>query len=419
MDKEIILLLDAEHKKDELDYMQNTAKEQTQAIISRIPVYAFIGVVLTTLGLMFFSYASLHWISPFFLMTSTVGLLISLLLVWHEVDAHNPFIKEVCGGQGRKMNCDAVLSSAGAAFLGISWAVWGFAYFASFLLSILLFSEQIAYAYLWSIVSIGALIYLSFSIYYQSKVIKQWCPLCLSVLAVILINSIASTYFLNKSNIVLFDWKSVLHVVEIGLLFLFVTYYAIPMLKQARESKSYSKRWKKLRYNPNIFEALLSKTNVVSVSADGLGVIVGNPDAKNEIIKVCNPYCGPCAKAHPELEHIVKNNKDVKVRVIFTASGEEEDIKTAPVTHLLAIQSKGDLKMTTKALDDWYLADKKDYQVFSEKYPMNGELKEQKDKIIAMRNWCDVMKIRVTPTIYVNGQELPDSYRISELKNFF
>ena len=29
------------------------------------------------------------------------------------------------------------------------------------------------------------------------------------------------------------------------------------------------------------------------------------------------------------------------------------------------------------ALDDWYLAPKKDYEVFAEKYPMNGELKMQ------------------------------------------
>lgn len=368
---------------------------------------------------MFFLSVSFYWLSPFFLITSTIGLLISLLLVWYEVDAHSPFIKEVCGGQGRKMNCDAVLSSAGSAFLGINWAVWGFAYFATFFLSMLLFFERTSHAHLWSLFSIGALIYLPFSIYYQSKVVKQWCPLCLSVLAVIVVNSIASIYFVSISSTVLFDWKAVLDVASIGLLFLLATYYAIPMLKEAKESKSYAKRLKKLRYNPDIFKTLLAKSDTVTVSAEGLGVVVGNPEAKNEIIKVCNPYCKPCAKAHPELEHIIKNNQDVKIRVIFTASGEENDKKTAPVLHLLAIQSKGDMKMTTKALDDWYLPDKKDYETFAQKYPLNGELKGQLDKIIAMRDWCDVMKIRATPTIYVNGSELPDSYRISELKNFF
>lgn len=150
-----------------------------------------------------------------------------------------------------------------------------------------------------------------------------------------------------------------------------------------------------------------------------MGIVVGNPNAQNEIIKVCNPYCGPCAKAHPELEQILKQNADVKVRIIFTASGEEDDLKTAPVQHLLAIQEKYGMDVVNQALDDWYLADKKDYETFAQKYPMNGELIQQKEKIYAMRDWCDAMKIRATPTIFINGAELPDIYRISELKNFY
>lgn len=418
MDKEIVLLLDVDHKKDEINYAENIAKERSENIISKIPLIAFNSVLLLTFGVIFLSSNPFIWISPFFLLTSTFGILISLLLAWHEVDAHNPFIKEVCGGQGRKLNCDAVLSSSGAIFLGISWAVWGFAYFATFFLSTLLFSGQVSYQYLWSILSILVLIYLPFSIYYQSKVVKQWCLLCLSVLAVLFANSIASLYFLIINNN-LFDWKTVLHTIAIGLFFLLATYYAVPILKQARESKSYAKRWKKLRYNADVFEVLLSKSSKISVSTEGLGIVVGNPEASKEIIKVCNPYCGPCAKAHLELEQILKQNPDVKVRIVFTASGNDDDIRTAPVAHLLAIQEKLGNDKAHQALDDWYLADNKDYEVFAQKYPMNGELKKQKDKIIAMRDWCNEMKIRATPTIFVNGQELPDSYRIAELKNFF
>lgn len=111
--------------------------------------------------------------------------------------------------------------------------------------------------------------------------------------------------------------------------------------------------------------------------------------------------------------------RKVKIRIIFTASGEESDKKTAPVQHLLAIQEKYGLHQVQQALDDWYLADEKNYEKFAKKYPMNGELKNQKDKIIAMRDWCDNMKIRATPTIFINGSELPDTYLISELKNLF
>lgn len=419
IDKEIVLLLDFENKKDEANYNQNKNIERSQNVIANIPMYALTVVLLASFGLMILGPNVFNWFSLFFLITSTLGLFISLLLVWHEVDAHNPFIKEVCGRQRRKVNCDAVLSSTGATFLGISWVIWGFAYFSTFFFTMILYSQQMSYICLLSILSMTALIYIPFSLYYQYRVIKHWCPLCISVLVLLFVNGIGAAYVLSAKYLIFFSWHTILHFGTIGILFLLLTYYAIPLIKQARESKLYKKKWKRLRYNREIFEILLSKSNKIQVSTEGLGIVIGNPNAHNEIIKVCNPYCGPCSKAHPELEEILKVNHDVKVRVIFTASGNEDDLKTAPVAHLLAVQQKLGERLVHQALDDWYLSEQKDYKIFAEKYPMNDELKEQNEKIYAMRDWCNKMKIRVTPTIYINGHELPDSYQISELKNFF
>lgn len=416
IDKEVILLLDSDGKMDEPNYLKNKSKESSQNIMKQIPIYAFIFVWLFIFGSMLLSPKDIHLISPFFLITSTIGLLISLLLMWNEIDAHNPFIKEVCGGQGQKINCDAVLSSFGSVFLGISWTVWGFAYFATFLFSLVLFPSS-SFVYVWSLLSIIALIYIPYSVYYQAKIVKHWCPLCLSILGVILINGISAFLMLDEFNGLVFNWGALFNIVFLGIVFLLLTYYAIPVIKQSRDSKNYAKQWKKLRYNPDIFSSLLDKSNKVHISAENLGIVVGNPEAKHEIIKVCNPYCGPCAKAHPELEDIINSNKDVKIRIIFTASGEDGDIKTAPVAHLMAIQQERDSNILREAVNDWYLS--KDYELFCEKYPENGELKQQKDKIYAMRDWCNAMKIRVTPTIYIDGRELPDSYSVSELKNFF
>lgn len=420
-DKEIVLLLDGGQKKDEDGYLKNLQIERTENFIDYIPVYAFTSVVLLSILTQLDLLTTAYWISLPFLMTSTIGLLVSLLLVWHEIDAHNPFIKEVCGGGKRgKFHCGAVLSSSGSQFLGISWSVWGFAYFATFFISMIFFPGQSGYLVLWSLLSVVALLYVPYSLYYQAKVVKQWCPLCLAVQAVLLVNSLLSGWFLYQ-QVPPFPpvAQPVLHIVSLGIAVLLLTYYAVPVLKRAKESRSYEKRWKKLRFHPDIFQSLLQKNTPVTVSPEGLGIVVGNPDAAHEIIKVCNPYCGPCSKAHPELEQIVHRNPDVKLRIIFTANGEEGDARTAPVAHLLAIEEKYESGQVQQALDDWYLAPKKDYGTFAEKYPMNGELKRQQEKIYAMRDWCEAMKIRATPTIFIDGYELPESYRIAELKNFF
>ena len=85
----------------------------------------------------------------------------------------------------------------------------------------------------------------------------------------------------------------------------------------------------------------------------------------------------------------------------------------------MAINAKYDIQQTQQALDDWYLAKKKDYDVFALKYPMNGELKEQENKLDLMKHWCDEAEVTATPTFFINGRRLPETYSINELKNIF
>lgn len=112
------------------------------------------------------------------------------------------------------------------------------------------------------------------------------------------------------------------------------------------------------------------------------------------------------------------NNLELQLQVIFTASPEEGDSRNAPVKHLLAINEKGDALLTEQALDDWYLAEKKDYDAFATKYPMNGELKQQTGKVKAMHDWCNEVDIQFTPTFFINGQQLPEMYTLADLQYF-
>lgn len=154
-----------------------------------------------------------------------------------------------------------------------------------------------------------------------------------------------------------------------------------------------------------------------------MGIIIGNPDARNTLIKVCNPYCGPCAQAHPKIEALIHNNPNWKTQIIFTATGEEKDKRTAPAAHLMAIAAQQDEMKTQQALDDWYNTPVKSYDTFAEKYPMDGEVKLQKEKLQAMDKWCSEVEIMATPTFFVKfgssnsaaGYKLPGQYEIEDL----
>ncbi len=174
----------------------------------------------------------------------------------------------------------------------------------------------------------------------------------------------------------------------------------------------------RLKYDPVLFESLLSKQKQITSNPEGLGIRLGNPNATHTIIKVCNPYCGPCAKAHPEIEKIIEENKEVSLQIFFTATNEEGDSRAQPVKHLMAIAESNDSNLIKGALDDWYLAEKKDYQIFSAKYPMNGELEKQGGKLEAMDKWCKETGIEFTPTFFVDGYQLPAVYDITDLNYF-
>lgn len=118
------------------------------------------------------------------------------------------------------------------------------------------------------------------------------------------------------------------------------------------------------------------------------------------------------------MEEIIKHNKNINLKIIFTTINNENDKPAAAIVkHLLAIASKGDIVQTQQALDDWYLAEKRNYEVFKIKYPIYSSHDEQKFKLDTMRKWCNEAEITFTPTIFINGKQLPETYNINELKN--
>ena len=417
LDKGIVLLLDSEHCKDEPGYLENKKTSDIKKLKLRFPYYVLFVFTLTSLIHQLFA-TNLNWLSLIFTITSCIGFGLCSLLILYEIDEHNPFLKEVCGGKTKKGNCGEILDSKGAKFLGISWVTWGGSFFATFYILQLIFSGQPENTIIWAMLCIIVSPFIIYSLYYQAIVARQWCVLCLGVQLIIFINAFFSLiYVLSMLPVLPNSWSSYTVPIFVGLLVLHSIGTVTMLLKKSKDSTGFEKRWRKLKYNPEIFKFLLQRNENIPFQVEGLGLVIGNPTAKREIVKVCNPYCGPCSKAHPELDSLIEKNSDVKLRIIFTASGETDDIKTAPVRLLLAIEEKYGTLLTRQALSDWYSLKEKDYNSFAERYIMNDNLGDQDEKIMAMRDWVDKMKIRATPTIFIDGYELPDGYRITELKN--
>ncbi len=427
----IVLLAEVGEGAGEKEYLHNKVKERRKktAIVGNVFFLPLATVITGTIAI------AMQGSSAFFpllyMLLTLTGTAISALLLWYEVDRHNPLLREICKA-GKKINCNAVLQSNASTIAGISWGRIGFSYFAGSLLLMLLTgvtNPVILYMLTW--LNTVASLYIFFSVYYQWRVAKQWCVLCLYVQAIL-----AAQFAVGLSG----GWHGLISITDITsqhmviailsfVLPFVLTAIALPAFKSAKEGRSHKTEMLRLKHDPQIFNALLEKQKAVTENPEGLGLLLGNPDAPYRILKVCNPYCGPCAKAHPELEALLHNNEDVQVQIIFTATNDEKDFKAPPVKHLLAIAEKEDAALLKKALDDWYLSEKKEYEEFARRYPMNGELNKQGAKLDAMKQWCDKTGIYFTPAFFIalpaskheetiKYYPLPEIYSVKDLKYF-
>lgn len=403
----------------EKEYSKNRRSEKSKNYINNIllfvmPILTFILCVTAI-----YRNGSNAITSVIYTFLVLAGVIASAILLMFEIDQYNPGLQKVCRG-GEKMNCGAVLQSKGSKIFGIHWVVIGFSYFMGVLAVLLaggIFSSMLLSAAAW--VNVCVLPYTIYSIYYQGRIVKQWCPLCLAVQVVLILlflNSISG----NLLSIPTFSCFSFLpFIVSFSLVFLSV-YLLLPALEKNKAFKNCSKQLQRLKLTPEVFKTLLYKQKKITESTKGLGITLGNPNGKIKLIKVCNPYCGPCAKAHPIIDQLLDNNPEIMLQIIFTTSAKTEmDKRLLPVKHFMAIAKKHDVHFTQKILDDWYLNREQTYEEFSKKYPVsNEELNAQIVHIKEMQGWCEKIEIRFTPTIFINNYQLPELYSVTDLRYF-
>jgi len=336
------------------------------------------------------------------------------LLLWFEVDEYNPTLQSFClGGENSKINCNAVLNSKHAQLFrgNLSLSVLGFSYFFCTLLTMIVSDFSSSSLSLLAYLSLFTMPVILFSAYYQALVIKQWCKFCI-IIQTLLLLEIVTILFSD------FYKGSFLPSTGLSMLILFISpilgwKLIKPLLKTKKEISLYKRMHGRIKNNPDILNLLLSKSRKILTPSEGLGISLKNVDAKYNLVKVCNPYCEPCARAHPILKELFRKGI-INLQILFVANLKNEYM-VLPIRHFLAIDSIKDLKKTQSALDYWYNLEQKDYQSFAKIYPLNGELAEQDDKISQMHVWCKTENITRTPTLFINGHELPKEYSIEDL----
>jgi uncharacterized membrane protein len=402
-----ILLAETDEQSGEIDYNLNRKKERLANLRGPFLLGGTLLVLLIVLLVGGYNYLPSDWLLFF---TKISGLFLTGLLIAKQLGSKNYLTDRICSINA-KTSCADVLNSPAAKLWGwLSWSDLGLLYFAGGLFSLALIGNQPKVRDLLNDIALIAMPYIAFSIYYQAYKVRQWCTLCLGVQVIFAIEGLLALIQLTTLP------GSIEPYLVLLTSFLLPTLAWVtikPLLTSRLQSGWEHEELVAVKRNPAIFRTLLiQQSQAPPISDDLYPIVFGNSDAECKITIVTDPYCSSCSKAHKDLEQLVLHNQNVNVTNIFSTVSNSSPA-TKVVMHVLALAKQGTLAI--EALTDWYNQKNKDYDTWAKRYPTETPLSDQVAMCQVHRKWCHDADIMETPTIYIDGYKIPETYKLESL----
>jgi uncharacterized membrane protein len=353
-----VLLLAPDAQSGEPNYTQNRKAQQTQ-LLQRV----WAGFGLGLLGLMLLSRANTGQ-EAVWLLVQGLGLGLCVLLLANEFGKPAAWISKLCQ-VGTQVNCQAVLRAPVAKLFGwLSLSEVGFVYFLGNVISFALSSALLAKGLV-----AGAVLPLTlWSVYYQGRVAKVWCMLCLSVMAVLWLGFLVSFPFggiplggTPSGGVLSLPFSQLGMLVGSWLVAAGVWFLVRPFVVNTQQKTGVEQELGRWRYNSSLFLSSLrgqSPTSLVPLLNEDQ---IGSLDAPVVLTMVSNPHCNPCKEAYRELTTWQSYFCDeLQLRIRHINSGEE-------------------------------------------RYRTHDE-------------WANQVAIEYTPTLFINGRKLPEPYSVNDIR---
>lgn len=388
-----------------------TLSKQNELLDSLAIPFSILGALLLLIGfvgasdrIIDFRYS---WKTAVLIFTKLFGLIVSLLLVLHELKVHNPFVDKICH-ISKNTDCNAVLNSDSSKIFGwINWADFGFIYFVGGLIFLIIAGEGEDLNLL-ALVSIISIPYPVFSIYTQTFRIRKFCPLCLTVQMVLIAEFFILLPELIKIEVSLSSVLILLSSYGItGLIYLLVR----SVLKVKREYLELQRTYLRFKSSPQIFKGLLLNNENFLEKPKPDRIVLGNPDGDITIHAFLSLYCHPCALAFDRLTKLLENNTEVKINVILI--GNNENVTNSLLQEIQNLHSKGLHDEIMELLKEWYRGLKKRDSLRS----LVKDANEADDSILKTnQEYFKMHNISGTPTILVENYIYPKDYNINDLE---
>lgn len=382
---------------------------------------AAIMLLLLITGLLTFTSTLLPITVTAFALLSILGVFLASEALKQEFGVKNTISSGVCQASP-STDCQAVINSQKAKFFGkIGLSDVSIIYFVAQFMALLVIgidnylTSFLQITFLSLVVAVPLTLY---SFYYQYKIAKKWCPVCLGIAGVLYIET--TILFVEFDQLALtFNWIGLTSVLLIYLLISSIWLHYKPYIKELFELRTANLENVRFRRNYSLFKNALMTSKKVDASIMSSKIQIGSNSSDIQISMVTNPFCKFCEAAHEAVHTIVKRNDiNVGVNLRFNVNTGKTDEKSILLHQgLVEIYENEGPDIFMKAMSDWF--ETKDLNLWHAKYNTSKTPKPEILKLFEKEyNENAKNELMFTPAILINQQLYPNMYRPADLIGF-
>ncbi len=253
------------------------------------------------------------------------------------------------------------------------------------------------------------------SLYFQKFVEKKWCPICLVIISIIILEILYLIFEFNLNFC--FSLQSLF---LFGLVFLFISFVWVHLKKLLNEHKDLKES--QLKSNRFIRNYETFKNTLVSKNKAELPfspLVLGNKESKTIITIITSPFCNYCKEAHEIIERILyKYGNYLQIKLIIKTDLDSlDENKKLLIRSLMHIYFNESIENFKNKMNYWY--ETKNITSWLDKNQLNDFDFSKIDSIYNYQNtFCTNSGYNYTPAIFINGYEYPKLYERNNLEFF-
>ncbi|WP_161595349.1 vitamin K epoxide reductase family protein [Maribacter aurantiacus] len=347
-----------------------------------------------------------------FTLLSISGLVIAYFIAREELGIGQPLTSKICNSTAINSSCNDVINSKSATLFGfISLSDAAVSYFLGTTLITSFLGFRTEFFLVLIIFSIPVILY---SIYSQAFMVKKWCPLCLGISLIIILQFVL---VISNYTYLKFNWGYNL----LAFTIFSMIYFAWTNIKKVLEEKisleSSKQEFYKFKWDYKLFMEFLNKGKLkLPVETNNAhSITFGNPKANLIITGVTNPMCGFCSEAFKVYNQLLERYPNrILLNIVFNVAVNLENDNAKIAQKVIEIY-KENQDEALKALQVWY----QDRNL--EKWQKKYGLPMQKEDLFILNkhyNWFIGNDIIYSPATIINSKPFPKKYNIEDLPMF-